>query len=154
MKITFEKYNPDWSANFEHIKHELLKLIGFINPEIEHIGSTSVRGLSAKPIIDILVGVAAEKDLEATVNPLISNHFVYYKCFNEVMPYRRLFVKYKVNPKDFSIPSIITDRNNIPAGTEEFKCRLSNIHILPYHSEHWVSIDFVRKVRLALQNQK
>jgi len=55
--------------NFEKIKNELSKLIGFIDPKIEHIGSTSVHGLSAKPIIDILIGVESEKDLEKTIPP-------------------------------------------------------------------------------------
>lgn len=69
MKIKFEKYNPDWSNDFEKIKSELSELIGFINPNIEHIGSTSVKGLSAKPIIDILIGVNNESDLEKTITP-------------------------------------------------------------------------------------
>lgn len=138
MKITFEKYNPNWATDFENIKDELLKLIGFINLKIEHIGSTSIQGLSAKPIIDILIGVNYEKDLEETITPLISNKYVYYECYNEIIPYRRLFVKYKVNSKDLSIPSRIKDNNKIPASTEEFKCRLAHIHILPYNSEHWI----------------
>ena len=70
MKIKFEKYNPNWANDFEKIKSELSELIGFINPKTEHIGSTSVKGLSAKPIIDILIGVNNESDLEKTITPL------------------------------------------------------------------------------------
>lgn len=140
MKIAFEKYNPKWAIDFKIIKEELLQLIGFLNPRIEHIGSTSVEGLSAKPIIDILVGVNDETDLEKTISPLLNNNhnYIYYECFNEIMPYRRLFTKFKINPEELSIPKIIKDRNKIPASTEEFKCRLSNIHILSYDSEHWI----------------
>jgi GrpB-like predicted nucleotidyltransferase (UPF0157 family) len=52
--VVVEEYNPAWKNEFERIKIELLAsgLAGKIN-SIEHIGSTSVEGLSAKPIIDI-----------------------------------------------------------------------------------------------------
>lgn len=102
------------------------------------VGSTFIQGLSAKPIIDILIGVNSEKDLEETILPLINNNYVYYECFNGIMPYRRFFVKHKINPKDLSIPRVITDKDIIPRSTEEHNCRLAHIHILLYNSEHWI----------------
>lgn len=107
MKIVFEQYNPDWKNYFVKIKNELLELIGFIKPRIEHIGSTSVEGLSAKPIIDILVGVNSEKDLAETIKPLTENNYIYYECFNKEMPYRRFFIKHKGDPAKFALPQII-----------------------------------------------
>ena len=46
-------YDPKWKTDFENIKRELASAIGDLAIRIEHIGSTSVEGLSAKPIIDI-----------------------------------------------------------------------------------------------------
>lgn len=138
MKIKFEKYNPNWSNDFENIKTELTELIGFIKPMIEHIGSTSVEGLSAKPIIDILIGVKDESSLGKTIAPLTNKNYVYYEKYNEVMPYRRFFVKHKIDPKELSIPSIITDKNYVPSNTNEHSQRLTHIHILPFNSEHWI----------------
>lgn len=63
-----------------------MELIGFINPKIEHIGSTSVEGLSTKPIIDILIGLNNESDLEKTITPLTNNDYVYYERYNKDMP--------------------------------------------------------------------
>ena len=123
MKIKFEKYNPNWQSDFEKLKDELSELIGFINPKIEHIGSTSVDGLSAKPIIDILIGMNDESDLERTIIPLIDNDYAYYEEYNKNMPYRRFFVKHKT----LSIPN-----------ADEYNNRLAHIHILPYNSEHWI----------------
>ena len=54
------------------------------------------------------------------------------------MPYRRFFVKYKINPKSLSIPGIITDKDILPANTDEHNNRLAHIHVLPYNSEHWI----------------
>ncbi|WP_448564898.1 GrpB family protein [Thalassotalea ganghwensis] len=50
-------YNPQWPRLFELEKALLSDIIGEFATKIEHIGSTSVEGLAAKPIIDILVEV-------------------------------------------------------------------------------------------------
>jgi len=56
--IHIEPYHPDWPALYANEKEILLRLLG---PElagrIEHIGSTSVAGLAAKPTVDILVEI-------------------------------------------------------------------------------------------------
>jgi GrpB-like predicted nucleotidyltransferase (UPF0157 family) len=46
-------YDGSWPVEFEKIKNELLPIIGNDIISIEHVGSTSVEGLYAKPIIDI-----------------------------------------------------------------------------------------------------
>ncbi|MBN1068185.1 GrpB family protein [Clostridium botulinum] len=51
--VIVEDYNPKWKESFESIKDELLSVLSGKIISIEHIGSTSVEGLSAKPIIDI-----------------------------------------------------------------------------------------------------
>jgi GrpB-like predicted nucleotidyltransferase (UPF0157 family) len=49
--VIVEDYNPEWKNEFERIKNELLTVLsGKIN-SIEHVGSTSVEGLAAKPIM-------------------------------------------------------------------------------------------------------
>ncbi|MDR0796359.1 MAG: GrpB family protein [Tannerella sp.] len=57
--IRIVPYNPDWQTLFEHEKTLLAEALGKdIVLHIEHIGSTSVEGLAAKPTIDIIVEVA------------------------------------------------------------------------------------------------
>ena len=46
-------YDEQWKRGFIMIKDELISVLGKLAMRIEHIGSTSVEGLSAKPIIDI-----------------------------------------------------------------------------------------------------
>lgn len=51
-------YDPAWPARFEREKLLLERSIGAaVTGGIHHVGSTAVPGLSAKPVIDILVGV-------------------------------------------------------------------------------------------------
>ena len=46
-------YDENWKQDFIDIKTELSQALGEISISIEHVGSTSVEGLAAKPIIDI-----------------------------------------------------------------------------------------------------
>ena len=46
-------YNPNWKTEFERIRDYLVEQIGDLVLEIKHVGSTSIPGLFAKPIIDI-----------------------------------------------------------------------------------------------------
>jgi GrpB-like predicted nucleotidyltransferase (UPF0157 family) len=50
-------YDANWSIRFEQEKSQILNALGDAVLDIQHIGSTSVPGLAAKPIIDIVVGV-------------------------------------------------------------------------------------------------
>jgi GrpB-like predicted nucleotidyltransferase (UPF0157 family) len=55
---TIETYNPAWIEKFEQEAERLKEVLGDDLLGVEHIGSTSVPGLPAKPIIDIMVLVA------------------------------------------------------------------------------------------------
>ncbi|WP_315122439.1 GrpB family protein [uncultured Clostridium sp.] len=73
--VIVEDYNPEWKNEFERIKNELLTVLsGKIN-SIEHVGSTSVEGLAAKPIIDI--DVVIDKNFEEVKKALESIGYIY-----------------------------------------------------------------------------
>ena len=52
-KVIVMPYHKEWQTDFEKIKNELENAIGDMVIAIEHVGSTSVQGMSAKPCIDI-----------------------------------------------------------------------------------------------------
>ena len=52
-KVRVLEYSSSWHIEFENIKSEILDALGDLAVTIEHIGSTSVVGMSAKPCIDI-----------------------------------------------------------------------------------------------------
>ena len=54
--ITLEQYNPEWVTHYKDAASQLLPIFKNIKG-IEHIGSTAIEGMLAKPIIDILIGV-------------------------------------------------------------------------------------------------
>jgi len=53
--VKIETYNPKWKDMFNEEKENLKSIFNNLAINIEHIGSTSVEGLSSKPIIDIAV---------------------------------------------------------------------------------------------------
>ena len=52
-RVTVVPYEEAWETAFEEIKNEIEAEIGDLILGIEHVGSTSVNGMSAKPCIDM-----------------------------------------------------------------------------------------------------
>src|SRR5579862_585811 len=63
-------YDPSWPTLFETLRSRLLLVVGDIADSIEHVGSTAVPGLAAKPIIDIDVVVEADTDVSLAIERL------------------------------------------------------------------------------------
>jgi GrpB-like predicted nucleotidyltransferase (UPF0157 family) len=57
-------YDPEWPRRFEEERDVLAVAFAESDVTIEHIGSTAVPGLGAKPVIDIMVGVSTLTDAE------------------------------------------------------------------------------------------
>ena len=68
--ITLEPYDPAWPSLYAELQSKIRNALGPKALLIEHVGSTSVPGLSAKPIIDIVLAVADSAD-EATYVPAL-----------------------------------------------------------------------------------
>lgn len=62
--VKLEKHNNNWKNDFNIEKDNLEKLFGDVALKIEHIGSTSLNEIMAKPIIDIAVGVRSLDDFK------------------------------------------------------------------------------------------
>ncbi len=61
------EYDPEWPARFESWRRRLHAALGSLTTRIEHVGSTAVPGLAAKPIIDVQVSVPDVADEPAYV---------------------------------------------------------------------------------------
>jgi len=64
------EYDPAWPVAFERERALIADALGDLMLAIEHVGSTAVPGLGAKPVIDVMVGVRALADCEKCV-PLL-----------------------------------------------------------------------------------
>jgi GrpB-like predicted nucleotidyltransferase (UPF0157 family) len=55
--IVLVPYDPDWPSQFAAVRDEILSACGGLVIEVHHIGSTSIPGIAAKPIIDMMPAV-------------------------------------------------------------------------------------------------
>ena len=65
--VVIVDYDPQWPLRFEAAKRTISQDVGSLVVSIEHIGSTAVPGLAAKPIIDIMPGIRRFEDGYACV---------------------------------------------------------------------------------------
>jgi GrpB-like predicted nucleotidyltransferase (UPF0157 family) len=68
--ITVAEYDPGWAKQFETLRSRIAPALGPLAAAIEHVGSTAVAGLAAKPIIDIDVVLRWRDDLGAAIKKL------------------------------------------------------------------------------------
>lgn len=89
--VKIKQYNPDWVSEFHQEKARIMEVLKNDSLCVEHIGSTSVMGLGAKSILDIMAGVQHLAEADAFIEPLksIGYEFVPHKEF----PERRFFRK-------------------------------------------------------------
>lgn len=70
--VVIVDYNPLWPEQFETLRSWLANVLGGLALTIEHVGSTAVPGLAAKPIIDIDVLLRSPDDLPHAIAALAS----------------------------------------------------------------------------------
>jgi len=69
-RISLSEYDPSWPARFEAERQRIEAALGRVALGVEHIGSTAVPGLAAKPIVDVLLIVADVDDEPSFLGPL------------------------------------------------------------------------------------
>lgn len=69
-EVIIVDYNPAWPEMFEQEKARLLAGAGQWIEDIQHVGSTSIPGLAAKPIIDIMIAIYDLADVQKCVAPI------------------------------------------------------------------------------------
>lgn len=92
-RVIIAPYNDQWPKMFAAEKANILSVLDSTSVTVEHIGSTAIPGLAAKPIIDIMIGT---KDLTAAnsyINPLETIGYEYVPELEANFPYRRYLHK-------------------------------------------------------------
>ncbi|ASS69150.1 GrpB family protein [Paenibacillus sp. RUD330] len=83
------EYDPSWQMEYESEKAHILAALAGESIRVEHIGSTSVPGLAAKPILDIAVGVEQLAVADSFIQPLAALGYEYVP--KPQFPERRFF---------------------------------------------------------------
>jgi GrpB-like predicted nucleotidyltransferase (UPF0157 family) len=91
--VVVSPYSAEWPNHFRVVREELLSVFAPIAVVVEHTGSTSVPGLAAKPVIDVLLGARSLEEIESKVKPLSGLGYSYVTKYEREFPMRRYFVK-------------------------------------------------------------
>jgi GrpB-like predicted nucleotidyltransferase (UPF0157 family) len=70
--IVVSDYDPDWPARFDMIRAFVWPAVAEVALRTEHVGSTAVRGLAAKPVIDVDIVAASSADIRSIATCLAS----------------------------------------------------------------------------------
>jgi GrpB-like predicted nucleotidyltransferase (UPF0157 family) len=111
--VIIEAYDPSWPLKFEAEKGALSRVLSpWLAGSIEHVGSTAVRGLAAKPVIDIMAGVTDLASSMPAVAALKSLSYCYF-------PYKADEMHWFCKPSD--------------------RVRTHHLHLIPCGSRLWQS---------------
>ena len=76
-RVQVVEYDAEWPAIFEQVRAYVWPAVSGIALSVEHVGSTSVQGLSAKPVIDACIVVASREDVPACIERLAGIGYVH-----------------------------------------------------------------------------
>jgi GrpB-like predicted nucleotidyltransferase (UPF0157 family) len=75
--VQLSTYTEEWATKYQYEKNWIVNAAGNEISNVEHIGSTSIKGLKAKPIIDIMAGIDDLSRTEILIEPLSKIDFEY-----------------------------------------------------------------------------
>ncbi|ARQ06035.1 GrpB family protein [Macrococcoides canis] len=76
-EVVLSEYQESWVKEFDKVKEEILSVTSLSPDNIQHIGSTSIQGLMAKPVIDIAIGVDDYEDMDENFYKSLSGIGIY-----------------------------------------------------------------------------
>ncbi len=91
-KAVVVDYDPRWPTLFEEERSRISSVVGHIAAGVHHVGSTSIPGMAAKPILDIAVMLREFQDGERCIGPMESIGYS-HRGLNDDIPGDRFFVK-------------------------------------------------------------
>ena len=91
-RVELLDYRAGWVDDFARVRRDLLDAFAPLDVAVEHIGSTAVPGLAAKPVIDVLLGADRLADVEDRVTALAARGYAYVARYEAELPMRRYFV--------------------------------------------------------------
>ena len=76
-RVTIADSEPSWQSAFEQLAGQLRGVLASVRVSVEHVGSTAVPGLAAKPIIDIAIGIRGGVEIDHVMGAVEPLGYVY-----------------------------------------------------------------------------
>ncbi|EWH03320.1 GrpB family protein [Halomonas sp. BC04] len=107
--VQLVEYVPAWPARFDAEQGRLLKRFPAELLDVQHIGSTAIPGMPAKPIIDVMAGVASMAVADALFAPLLEYGYVTSVEFNASLTDRRWFMRHANGRRTHHLHVVVHD---------------------------------------------
>ncbi len=107
-RVLLSPYSPLWPAIYDYERMALEALFEGA-ARCEHVGSTAVPGLGAKPIVDILLGVPDLAVVEGRIPQLQARGYRYVPEFERAFPERRFFSRSDGQPGNYHVHAVMLD---------------------------------------------
>lgn len=91
--VVIVPYDAQWPKHFESERSRLQPILQGLNFRIEHMGSTAVPGLGAKPIIDMMLGVDKRSQIEKRIPAFEKIGYLYIPEFTTIVPETTFFYR-------------------------------------------------------------
>jgi GrpB-like predicted nucleotidyltransferase (UPF0157 family) len=134
MRIVLKDYDPHWATAYAEEELHLREVLASFDPQIQHFGSTSVPGLAAKPVLDILIGLPDGSNLDMAAFALLRLGYIYVRHYERIMPFRRYLIRVEA-PPDAELPAIIDSPVNA-VDQRQFP-HTHHLHMVELGSEFW-----------------
>jgi GrpB-like predicted nucleotidyltransferase (UPF0157 family) len=93
-EVRLAPYDPSWPRMFEVERDRLRAALPGYFIDIQHIGSTAVHGMIAKPVIDIVAGVSSMSVADSLVDRICAAGYTTSAEFNAKLPDSRWFMRW------------------------------------------------------------
>ncbi|WP_042147763.1 GrpB family protein [Paucisalibacillus sp. EB02] len=120
-EVRLETFTDEWQKNFLSIKQDILTSIPLQENRIEHIGSNAIKGIVAKPILDLVVGVDDLEEVDQAI----------FQGLKEAG-----FLRLQVERPDEIVLAKFTD--------ETYEEKTHYIHLVEYNGDLWKDLIFFR----------
>lgn len=108
-EVKLHGYDPSWPAAYVAEHERLLSLLPGVFVELQHIGSTAVPGLPAKPIVDILAGVESMAVAESVAESICTSGYTTSAEFNEALSDRKWFMRWANGHRTHHLHVVVHD---------------------------------------------
>ena len=107
--VALHAHDPAWMRVFEQERDRLQSLLPGTFLAIEHIGSTAVAGLVAKPIVDLLAAVESLDDVDALIDRLCENGYTTSREFNATISDRKWLMRWRDGHRTHHLHLVVAD---------------------------------------------
>jgi GrpB-like predicted nucleotidyltransferase (UPF0157 family) len=108
-EVKLYPHDPSWPEAYAAERERLLSVLPGVFIDVQHIGSTAVPGLAAKPIIDILAGVVSMAVAESVIAPLCASGYTTSAEFNQALSDRKWLMRWADGRRTHHLHVVVHD---------------------------------------------